>query len=132
MAHNYGKRIGGDFKSKYEKIIPRLAIREFIYNNVMNKKITNLSNQSINKVLHRFNLSNADKNKVKKMIEIILHRDNRNLQPIQFEKTNWNLDQWKNNINSPAIQYQDKRNENIPEIACHELKILILYKNESD
>lgn len=86
MTHNQGKRIGGDFLNKIKKIVPRLEIREFIYQNVLKKNIINLSKRDVNIVMLRFKLHDKDRNKIKKMIDVILHRNNDNLPPIKYRK----------------------------------------------
>lgn len=108
MAHNRGKSIGGDFCGKFKNIIPRTAIREFIYINVINGRITDLSKRSIRFVMIKFNMCANDKNKVKKMINVILHRNNQILPPIKFINDNYN---------TTTEEKMDERQQKLP-IKC--------------
>lgn len=86
MTHNRGLKIAGDFKQTNDKIIPRQKIRAFIYYCIaVQGIIENTSKNCINIVMDRYNLKIEARNKVKKMIEVILKRDNDNLPPIIYQ-----------------------------------------------
>lgn len=98
MSHNYGKKIGADFKNKSKKTVERAEVREFIYRNVLKNEISDLSKRSINFVLQRFHLCENDRIKIKKIIEVILKRDNSNLPPLLYQKHDF-----KNYMNHYAV-----------------------------
>lgn len=84
------QNVGGNFWSSHypPKIIPRAAIRAFIYEDVyIQSKICDVKKQSVNLVLHHFNMLEKDRNKVKKMIITIMNRDNEMLPPILYESS---------------------------------------------
>lgn len=88
MSHNRGKTIGHDFFNADANpiCIKRQEIRAFVFDCVHNTNIIrNLSKKSINIVMHKFKLKEKDRNKIKKIINVIIHRDNRRLPPILCE-----------------------------------------------
>lgn len=92
--------VGGDFLSSDHppKIIPRAAIRAFIYECiVINSKICNIKNKKVKMVMDHFHMQEKDWNKVKKMILIILNRDNKILPPITYEPQNSDDDDKRRN-----------------------------------
>lgn len=91
MSHNKGKIIAEDFfdGSDEPKIIYRSDIRSYIYTQVyLNQNIKNLSKKNINNVMHHFNILEKDRNKIKNMMNIILHRNNFKSPPLLSERNN--------------------------------------------
>lgn len=122
MAKNKGQKIGCDFFSKNNSTVSRLKIRAFIYNHVLNQRISNQNKSAIRFVMDNFNLRDIDFIKVKKMIEIILHRDNKHLPPIIFEE--------EDNITlTQLVRYGKKRKH--PAIECNgdqSSKLIVRYQ----
>lgn len=131
MSHNLGKIIGGDFLSKQKTLIPRLAVRAFIYKNVLNNKIRDLSNRSIKFVMNKFSMLDKGKNKVKHLIENILRRDNVKLPAIIFANEQCNITNGltlcDERIKLKSIECQQTERTDL-HLVKNDCKELVLYK----